>query len=311
MFNLYSKQQKALKSRRVRFRHDIFPEALRNQVLTIFEKIFGRGTLFSPEDIPSKIYSKTSKILCHEYGIDSLLAPNDNHAIAAAIIVGGDVFRFFRLGSVDQCLDVIQVTLTVGKKILEAEPITSPGDRMSIEEGIAELNARFKEHGVGYRYDDGNILKLSSEFTFQYATGPAIQLLKQKHLAGANQEFCSAQAHFRHNRFKECLNDCLKAFESTMKAIAAKRGWPFSQTDTAKSLIRVCVENALFPVFMENHLTGLRTTLESGVPTARNKTSAHGQGVQPTNVSEEFATYILNLTAANILFLADSDRLLK
>ena len=40
---------------------------------------------------------------------------------------------------------------------------------------------------------------------------------------------------------------------------------------------------------MQSHLTGLRTTLESGVPTARNKTSGHDQGVTPITVFEQFA----------------------
>jgi len=62
---------------------------------------------------------------------------------------------------------------------------------------------------------------------------------------------------------------------------------------------------------MSNHLAGLRMTLESGVPTARNKTSGHGQGVTPIEVSEEFASYVLNLTASNIVFLAASEQKLN
>jgi hypothetical protein len=104
------------------------------------------------------------------------------------------------------------------------------------------------------------------------------------------------------------LNDCLKAFESTMKAICHKRKWQYNQTDTAKTLIGICEKNNLFPVFMESHLIGLRTTLESGVPTARNKMGGHGQGAEPITVAPEFATYVLNLTASNIRFLASSEQ---
>jgi len=55
---------------------------------------------------------------------------------------------------------------------------------------------------------------------------------------------------------------------------------------------------------MQTHLAALRTLLESGVPTARNKTSGHGAGVVPNNPSEELACYVMQLTAANIRFLA-------
>jgi hypothetical protein len=87
--------------------------------------------------------------------------------------------------------------------------------------------------------------------------------------------------------------------------------WAYKQTDTAKALIKICEDNGLFPVFMESHVTGLRSTLESGVPTARNRTSGHGQGVVPIKVSEQFAGYVLHLTAANVRFLAASEAALK
>ncbi|HEV2393045.1 MAG TPA: hypothetical protein VG146_11865 [Verrucomicrobiae bacterium] len=140
---------------------------------------------------------------------------------------------------------------------------------------------------------------------------PALKLLEPPFLAGANQEFLAAHEHYRHGRYKESLNECLKAFESTMKAICHKRKWPYNQTDTAKALIKICEDEKLFPVFMKNHLTGLRMTLESGVPTARNKTGGHGQGVVPITVSEQFAAYVLHLTAANIRLLAESERAMK
>jgi hypothetical protein len=185
------------------------------------------------------------------------------------------------------------------------------GSRTSPDAAIEGLNARFKEHGVGFQFSQGQILRIDSEFTHQEITVPALNLLQQPHLRLANQEFLAAHEHYRHGRYPACLNECLKAFESAMKAICHKRNWLYNQNDTAKPLIRICVDNGLFPVFMESHLTGLRTSLESGVPTARNKTSGHGQGVVPIIVSEQFAGYVLHLTAANIRFLAASEAAMK
>jgi len=272
--------------------------------------MFGRGTLFNGADLPFQIFNEAERILCHEYGVHSLLRSDDPNAICAPLIAGGELFRFFRTASVEHCLDVIQVVLTLAMKILENHNLPRQANLMSLDQGVDEINSRFREHWLGFRFQEGQILKLNSEFTYQTATRPAIELLKQKYLAGANQEFLAAHDHFRHGRYKESLNECLKTFESTMKSICNKRGWHYEQHDTAKALIRICVENRLFPVFMESHLTGVRVTLESGVPTARNKTSAHGQGVTPTKVSQEFATYVLNLTATNVLFLVDSERAL-
>jgi hypothetical protein len=164
---------------------------------------------------------------------------------------------------------------------------------------------------VGFQLVGGQIFKIDGEFTHQQLTVPALKLLEQDFLKGANEEFLSAFDHYRHGRYKECLNDCLKAFESTMKAICHKRKWPYAQNDTAKILISICEKNNLFPIFMESHLAGLRTTLESGVPTARNKLGGHGQGATPITVSPEFAMYIVNLTASNIRFLASSEQALS
>jgi hypothetical protein len=109
-------------------------------------------------------------------------------------------------------------------------------------------------------------------------------------------------------RYKECLNACLSSFESTMKAICAKRKWAYSSKDTARALIETCLKNNLIPPFWQSHLSGLRSTLEGGVPTARNRTSGHGQGAAPTEIPQSLASYVLHLTATTILFLAEAEK---
>jgi hypothetical protein len=46
--------------------------------------------------------------------------------------------------------------------------------------------------------------------------------------------------------------------------------------------------------------------LTSGVPTVRNKTAAHGAGVQPRVVPQELAAFQLHQTASVIVFLIES-----
>ena len=121
---------------------------------------------------------------------------------------------------------------------------------------------------------------------------------------GANDEFLSAHEHYRHQRYKECLNDCLKSFESLMKAIHKKHSWQFNDTDTAKKLINSCLANNLVPEYLQNQFSSIRILLESGIPTIRNKEGGHGQGAEITKVPEYLASYTLHLTATNLLFLA-------
>ena len=302
--NLYSKQQKALTSQGPGiFTHDELPKSLRFQFVHVLRAAMGsdfpNGYYYPASDIAKEI----NHILCKEYGVPSLVPHKQHFALSTLTEF------FLEIANVEQCLDVIQVAFTVLKAKEERVRIYHP--EMRVNEAITELNERFKEHGIGFQFLSGQILRLDSQFAYQEMTVPALKLLEQPYLQGANQEFLSAHDHYRHGRYKECLNECLKAFESTLKAICHKRKWKYDQKDTAKTLIKICEDNKLFPVFMESHLTGLRTTLEAGVPTARNKTSGHGQGVVQITVSEQFAAYVLNLTAANIRFLAESEQALE
>ena len=121
----------------------------------------------------------------------------------------------------------------------------------------------------------------------------------------------NAHEHYRKRRYKECLNDCLKAFESCLKVICKKRGWHYDKKDTANRLIGIVFDHGLIPPLMQSHFSALRSTLESGVPTIRNNQSGHGQGPEEISVPEYIAAYILHLTASNILLLAKADEEMK
>jgi hypothetical protein len=92
-----------------------------------------------------------------------------------------------------------------------------------------------------------------------------------------------------------------------MKAICEKRKWSYSKTATAKELIQVCFDNNLVPPFWQSFYASLRSVLESGVPTGRNKLSGHGQGATPTTVPAQLVSYMLHMTAASMLFLAEAE----
>ncbi|MDT5270649.1 MAG: hypothetical protein QOH49_2835, partial [Acidobacteriota bacterium] len=104
------------------------------------------------------------------------------------------------------------------------------------------------------------------------------------------------------------LNECLKAFESTMKVICHKRGWAYNQNDTAKKLIETCFVNGLVPGYLQSQFTALKSVLESGIPTVRNKLGGHGQGAQPAAVPSYLASYTLHLTATTILLLVQAEK---
>jgi hypothetical protein len=115
--------------------------------------------------------------------------------------------------------------------------------------------------------------------------------------------------HYRQGKKPEALIECYKAFESTMKIIATKRKWSFDKTNAAADLVRVCLNNGLIPAYWQSYFTGLRTILESAIPTPRNKQAGHGAGAQvQQSPPDELVAYVLHMTAATILFLTEAER---
>jgi hypothetical protein len=183
---------------------------------------------------------------------------------------------------VSRCLDAIEFACRVIEKF-DAMSEHSVYAKLKPDEAIADLNHRFLEHGVGYQYLSGKVIKTDSEFLHAEVIKPALALLHDKRYRGANDEFLRAHEHYRKGEVKECLVNCLKALESALKAICKIRGWVFQPTDTAKTLFDTCFKNNLVPAFFQSHYTALKSTLESGVPTVRNKLGRTRAGIASRN----------------------------
>ena len=182
-------------------------------------------------------------------------------------------------------------------------------DRQLIDGAIAELNQRFQEHSIGWQYQAGQIVRVDSQYLYAETVDAAVSLLHDAGFKGPLDEFMEAHKHYREGNSKAAIVSANNAFESTMKAICDKRGWGYDKDRaTAKSLIDTLFSNGLIPSSMQSHFAGLRTTLEGGLPTARNTTSGagHGQGAEPVDVPQHIVSYALHLAATNIVFLIES-----
>ena len=167
-----------------------------------------------------------------------------------------------------------------------------------------ELNYRLKQHSLGYEYTNGELIKKTNEHIHREIIKPALHLLNDKKFKGAEQEYLQAFEFFKKGNNKDCISNALKAFESVMKTICKEKGYAYDKDkDTAKQLLQHLEVNNFYPTYLNNHFNGIRTTLESGVPTLRNKKAGHGQGQDVDVVSDEYAEYALNLVATNIVLL--------
>lgn len=296
------------------YQYETIPSELRVQIVRIWRAVLRDRH----NDDAQQVYKLLHQTLSYEYGKFTLdqsedysnsdyhRRHNDSYDIATVI-------NFF-LGTDDmeRAIDVIELSFRYIDQDVRCNRNGYFNPSVSPDDAIKELNYRFHEHNAGYQYESGQIVKVNSRFAHSEVVKPALSFLSNKMYKGANEEFLRAHEHYRKGRYKECLNECLKAFESCLKTICKKRRWHYdSETDTANNLIQIVLSNGLIPVFMESHFSGLKGALGSGLSTLRNRRAGHGQGPEKVVVPEYVAAYALHLTASNILLLAKADEEMK
>jgi hypothetical protein len=303
--DLFSKRQKRLRGEIPDiYQYDVIPTAFRVQVAHIWQDAFGTANAFDSKT--DEVYRTIHDSLAREYGLFVLSPQTAEHSHKAGL------FDFLLTsGDTERVLDAIEMSFSViDSYCREWEFYGYSHPTITPDQAIAELNARFKENGLGYQFENGQIIRVDSTIMHADVVRPTLTLLSDPAYAGPNAEFLAAHEHYRHGRYKESLNDSLKAFESTLKTICKKRGWTYDPTDTAKKLLDVCFANSLLPPYLQSQYSSLRTLLESAVPTLRNKTSGHGQGAQPVALPQHVAAYGLHLAAASILFVVTAEKAL-
>lgn len=304
IFDMFSKRQKKIRGEFPDvYSYDEVPGPLRVQIIYIVRDAFEHA----PYDVKGPYYENIERVLCREYGMLRLPVENSVPGIGAyarmSNVYGIDheveLFKYFlQQEEIGKIIDTIELFFRFMHKYADPDAERS---------AIQELNSRFREHGVGYCFANGEMIRIDSQYLHSEAVKPALDLLDQKRYAGAQEEFLRAHKHYRNGESKDAINECLKAFESTIKSICKKRGWRYDEKSGARKLIGICFDNGLVPAYWQSHFDALRSTLESGAPTARNRLSGHGQGATPTAVPAHIVGYVLHMTAAAIVFLAEAE----
>lgn len=182
-----------------------------------------------------------------------------------------------------------------------------PGPQ-SPEEAIAELNVRFRQHGVGYQYHDGRLIRLDEDFTHDQIVLPALTMLAAPEFAAADQHFRKALECYRDDEPRQAMAEALSAVESSLKAIFDRRHWQYDKNATMKPLLDLAFREGLLPSSEQSFFGGLRTQLESGLPTAANP-NRHGQST-PRTPPEYLVRFALQQAASSITLIVERDRLL-
>lgn len=309
--DLFHKRQKRLRGEYPDvYQYDELPDKLKVQMVHLWDETIEAdysGGGWNPSSLNHEHLKKCYKSLCKEIGVFKLNEEDSDNEIYITYFESISNY-FLSEDNTEQALSVIELMMqTISSFAREYRYKVS----INVDESINELNQRFREHGVGYQYENGQIIRVDSEFIHAEAVKPALQLLSNPIYKGAQEEFLKAHEHYRHCRYDSALTDCLKAFESTMKIIIHKRSWVCDKNAASKKLIDCCLANELIPKFWTDQFNSLSNILTSSIGTPRNKLSGHGKGNDDIEVPEHLIQYVLHMTASTIVFLIKADESLK
>jgi len=226
--DLFSKRQKRARGEALDvYQYKEIPDSLRVQIVHIWQDVLGDRTAFHYSGARDA-YQYLHDALCREYGVFQLQERARDPFEAVANL-------FLQTDDAEKVIDIVELSFSYIDRVARHLPHNHYGVKLSPHEGIAELNARFREHGVGYQYESRQMIRVNSQLVHAEVVQPALRFLEAKMYRGANQEFLSAHSHYRAGKHKECLADCLKALESTLKAICDERKWRYDSKDTVTS----------------------------------------------------------------------------
>ncbi len=294
MFDLLSNRIRNANGEPEVYIYDDLPKEFRAQVYYILKDVIEPYDEFDEIDLWSILHDKFAR----EKGLKNLGFHSD-----AQISIEG----YLDYSTTEGVLDFIDFIFNRFDKVLRkigSEHIYNYDSNKAVDKAITELNCRFRQHGLGYEFANGEIIRIDNTIIHNNIIKPALKLLLDADFLGAEQEIRQAFEFRKKSDNKNAILEAGKAFESTMKTICDKKGYLYDPNkDTAKKLIDILENNGFFPGYMTTYLKTLVVLLETGLPAVRNKNAAHGQGSSVVSVPDELAEYALNLAASNIVFL--------
>lgn len=313
----FSKRQKALADagKPLVYQYDKVPDALRRQVVLILRRALGTqlekpfGSMFAPHTSAMNYWSYIFQVLREELGVFSLSEQGS--------MPDQQVCSFILNADRDGFLDALELSLRVVNGAARTLSSTEQWEAQIVEEAddaIDGINYRMQENSFGFAFVPSvdAIVRIDSQYVHQESVERAFTLLHDEAFKGAEDEFADAHREYREGHYKDAITKALNAFESTIKTIAKRRKWAFAPTATASALIKIVFDQGLLSSSYEGFFGALKSVLEAGLPTVRNKsTASHGQGETVVEVPAHVAGFALHLAASSIVLLVEADKAKK
>ena len=208
-----------------------------------------------------------------------------------------------QMDEIDDLLSIIEIGC-YGLLITSGDPQHRDAEATGIS-AIEEINARFLQHAVGYQFESQQIIRIDSTYIHKEIIKPALKILLNPQLVGANNEFMAAHKHYRNGSYKDAVVAANRAFESVLKIICETKKWSYKKGDRATELISIVCSNGLLSHQFDKVFGAYVAMMKSGLPVIRNDAGAHGDGLNAAAVTSQIAGFAINMTAVNITFLSE------
>jgi hypothetical protein len=302
------------------YTYDKLPLFLKTQIAQIFKECIGPGwdnrewdgktwDLDFPPQNANEEWEDIASILDQE--IEAFRRPRVD------VYAYGHCRHFLRTSSnINEVLSLIELCAQVMLKLAETNPLGGPGRGATgnPHEGVAELNQRFLQHSVGYQFENGEIIRIDSQYVHSEVVKEALRLLCEPEFKEANDEFMKAHRYLREGggSLRDCNTSALRAMENTLKVICDATGWTYQKGDTVERLLAIVQREGLFPEYLleDGYFRNLIGAMKAGVPKIRDRQGGHGAAPGDKPVPDHIGAFALHLTAANIVMLVKAYRAL-
>jgi hypothetical protein len=284
--------------------YDQLPDQLRHQLTRIFTECIGPGWKVSSDQFGSSPpnanneWEHIAEIMDKE--IWSFSQSENRYAHQRCI-------QYLKTSrDLEGALSLIEICCQRMDIIADFESVNLRAARGATEDpakGILELNERFLRAGVGYQFENGEIIRVDSQYVHAEVVKEALRLLCEPEFEEANEEFMTAHRHLREGKLRDCNTAALRATENILKVICDARGWAYQEGDTVERLLAVARRERLFPDYLGGYFDNLVGAMKAGVPKIRDRQGGHGAAPGDEPVPDHVAAFALHLTTSNILML--------
>jgi hypothetical protein len=179
---------------------------------------------------------------------------------------------------------------------------------VSFESVLDGIHTIFRTHNFEYEIIESaaglEVIRIDSQYLHEEVIKKTRKLLYDLKFQGPLQEFDDALGALENQDYDTAINEAQKAFESTMKAILQELNHPLNPKWAAKDLITASTDAGVIPTTFGSLSAGVRTVLESGLPSIRNAPGvAHGAGRDPKVIERSYAQFAVHLCGSYVVFL--------